>query len=401
MSESIDVSGRPAGSVSDAGRYLLNLTGPGSHVLVKEAGRGNVIIGPASLGTKADLHVAPDEAINWSAFDPFATPAGPAWPRHIDYYGNDSGFLGWSEQRGIEQFCWAPAFADARSIDAGAANIRTLEVRLDGVSGHLGMTLPEGSTLSLVGDLSRIAVAGGVPAALSLHPALGRRPGQPAYALPGLGPLQNVPSLWLYGGPLGQTISLRGIDRFPALENLALWGGFSDWEALAGANLKGLEIRFCPDLQGLPALDSWPRLDRFIAYNVDDAAGKQLKAQLKARGKVRAWSDYAAVTKLRAPAWWQSEYGRPFAGWNSRMAKAANTAYDAARNALESAGSAEAAKAAITAFARRFNGMKGIETTAREDIAEAVWQFSQLARVVRLGVTEAQAQQWLDEVREF
>lgn len=45
--------------------------------------------------------------------------------------------------------------------------------------------------------------------------------------------------------------------------------------------------------------------------------------------------------------------------------------------------------------------MKGIETAEREDIGEAVWQFSQLARVVELGVTEAQAQRWFDEARDY
>lgn len=83
------------------------------------------------------------------------------------------------------------------------------------------------------------------------------------------------------------------------------------------------------------------------------------------------------------------------------MAKAANTAYDAARQALEGAATVDAARAAIEVFARHFNGMKGIETAEREDIGEAVWQFSQLARVVELGVTEAQAQRWFDEARDY
>lgn len=46
-----------------------------------------------------------------------------------------------------------------------------------------------------------------------------------------------------------------------------------------------LEIRHCQDIDGLPALDTWPTLDRFIAFNLDDAAGKRLKAELKARKK--------------------------------------------------------------------------------------------------------------------
>ncbi|MHC0507297.1 hypothetical protein [Achromobacter aegrifaciens] len=402
MSVPTDVSGEPAGSVSEAGHYQVSLTAAGSHVFAREAGRGNLIIGPASMGKKADLHVAGDEAINWAAFEPFSTPAGSPWPRHIDYYGNDSGFFGWSRGREIEQFSWAPAYSGRRAIDAGAARIQTLRIRLDQVSGHLEARLPQVRDLELFGDLTRIAVAGELPDMLSLRPALGRRTGVAPYALPDLGPLQDVRALALHGAPLGQPISLQGIDRFPELESLSLWGGFSGWEALARLpRLTSLEIRFTPDLDGLPELASWPALDRFIAYNVDEAAGKRLKAQMKAREKVRAWGGYNSVSQLRKREWWQSEYGRPFSGWNSRMAKSANTAYDTARSALESASNTVEVQAAISVFTRHFNGMKGIETSEREDIGEAVWQFSQLAQVERLGVSEAQTQRWFDEARDY
>jgi len=45
--------------------------------------------------------------------------------------------------------------------------------------------------------------------------------------------------------------------------------------------------------------------------------------------------------------------------------------------------------------------MKGIETEEREDIGEAVWQFSQLARFEQLGISEAQTQRWFDEARDY
>ncbi|MFY3704175.1 hypothetical protein ACOTD8_11510 [Achromobacter dolens] len=402
MSEPIDVSGEPAGSVTRDGRFRLGLTGPDSHVLVREAGRGDLVIGPAGGDPKADLRVALDDLIHWPAFDPFATPAGSPWPRHLYYHGNDSGFLRWSERRPIEQFTWAPAFADTRRIDARAADIQTLQIRLDAVAGHLDITVPGGLRLGLLGDLSRIAVTGATPDMLSLHPALGRRASQAPYGLPDLGMLRSVTTLALYGEPLAQPISLQGIERFAGLERLSLWGGFSDWDALARLpHLKSLEIRFAPDLAGLPPLDTWPLLERFIGFNVDDDAGKRLKAQLKAREKVRAWADYTSVSKLRKPQWWQSEYGRPFSGWSGRMAKSANAAYDIALDALQGARDADAAQSAIQAFAGHFNGMKGIETAEREDIGEAVWQFSQLARLAELGVTEAQALRWFDAVRDY
>lgn len=402
MSEPIDVSGQPAGSVTGDGRFRLGLTGPASHVLVREAGRGNLIIGPAGMRRKADLHVAPDDAIHWPAFAPFATPAGSPWPRHIDYHGNDSGFAGWSAQRAIEQFTWAPVFADTRRLDARMAKIQTLHIGLEAVTGRLEITLPEETRLGLSGDLTRIGVAGALPGLLSLHPALGRRPGQAPYVLPDLGMLQGVSALALYGQPLAQAISLQGIERFPALEHLSLWGAFTDWQALARLpGLKSLEIRYSPDLDGLPPLDTWPLLERFIGFNVDEAAGKRLKTQLKAREKARPWADYTSVSKLRAPQWWQSEYGRPFAGWSARAAKSANLAYDAALAALSDAVDVQAVQAAIAAFAAHFNSMKGIETSEREDIGEAVWQFSQHARLAALGVSEDQAQAWFDAVRDY
>lgn len=83
------------------------------------------------------------------------------------------------------------------------------------------------------------------------------------------------------------------------------------------------------------------------------------------------------------------------------MAKSANTAYDIALDALRGARHVDAAQAAIQAFAGHFNDMKGIETAEREDIGEAVWQLSQLARVTELGVTEDHAQRWFDEVRDY
>lgn len=402
MSEPIDVSGQPAGSVTGDGRFRLDLTGPGSHVLVTEPGRGNLVIGPAGMGRKADLHVAPDDAIHWPAFAPFATPAGSPWPRHIDYHGNDSGFAGWSAQRAIEQFTWAPVFADTRRLDARMAKIQTLHIGLEAVTGRLEITLPEETRLGLSGDLTRIGVAGALPGLLSLHPTLGRRPGQAPYVLPDLGVLQGVSALALYGQPLAQAISLQGIERFPALEHLSLWGAFTDWQALARLpSLKSLEIRYSADLDGLPPLDTWPLLERFIGFNVDEAAGKRLKTQLKAREKARPWADYTSVSKLRAPQWWQSEYRRPFAGWSARAAKSANLAYDAALAALSDAVDVQAVQAAIAAFAAHFNGMKGIETSEREDIGEAVWQFSQHARLAALGVSEDQAQAWFDAVRDY
>lgn len=402
MPSPLDVSDHPFGTVSEWGKYWLDLTGPRSHVLEKKPGQGRLVLGPESMGKKADLHVAPNDAINWSAFDPFSTPAGSAWPRHIDYHGNDSGFLAWSERRKTETVVWAPAFRDSREIDASGAQIYDLHLRLSALHGHLGLKLPAGLRLGLVGDLSRFAASGETPTSLALLPTLSRRLSDVPYQLPDLGILNQVESLILSGNPQGQPISLADIERFPALKSLSLHGNFVDWPELTKLqNLEDLAVRFVPDLMDFPALSVWPKLEMFIAFNVDEAAGKRLKADMKARAKLRAWSEYANVSKLRKPDWWSREYGRSFSAWAPKVAKTANAAYDTALTALELGRNEAEVKAAITAFAEKFNAMAGIETTERDDIGEAVWQFAQLSHVVALGVTEDDAQRWFDEVRDY
>ena len=246
MSAVMDVSDQPEGSVSDAGRYALGLTEPGSHVLIREAGRGDLVIGPAGMGKKADLHVAPDAAIHWPAFDPYATPAGSPWPRHIGYHGNDAGFIGWSERRPIEQFSWTPAFGDARRVDAGAARIQTLLLRLEEGGGHLDMTLPPDCALHLFGDLSRLTADGEPPGSLTLAPTLGRRPGMAPMSCPTWVCCDRRRRCRSMAGRWDSDF-LQGIERFPALTQLMLWGRFADWDALLRLpRLRALEIRFTP-----------------------------------------------------------------------------------------------------------------------------------------------------------
>nr|WP_286176944.1 hypothetical protein [Lysinibacillus sp. SDF0063] len=66
----------PVGSIREDGCYPIDLTGPGSHTLVRQNGVGTLSVGPSQLGKKADLHVAPDAKIDWTVFDAFSTPAG-------------------------------------------------------------------------------------------------------------------------------------------------------------------------------------------------------------------------------------------------------------------------------------------------------------------------------------
>lgn len=156
-----------------------------------------------------------------------------------------------------------------------------------------------------------------------------------------------------------------------------------------------------PDLEGLPPLSAWPQLSRFIAYNVEELAGKRLRQQMKARANIRPWTEHASVSQLRKPEWWTAEYGRPFSSWPKRLAKLANEAYSTAQAALAKVRSFHDAEAAITAFTVRFNTLKGIETTEREDLSEAVWQLSQSEHQIGQPITEEMAQRWFDAARDY
>nr|WP_225445549.1 hypothetical protein [Paenibacillus arenosi] len=148
-------------------------------------------------------------------------------------------------------------------------------------------------------------------------------------------------------------------------------------------------------------MNTWPILDRFIAYNVEESAGKRLKQQMKTRATTRPWTDYASVSQLRKPEWWTTQFGRPFSSWPKRLAKLANEAYDAAQETLAQARSLAEAEAAITAFTVRFNTLKGIETTERDDLGEAVWQLSQSDHQLGQPIPEELAQRWFDAAREY
>ena len=261
----------------------------------------------------------------------YATPAGSPWPRHIGYHGNDAGFIGWSESshRAIQLDAGIRRCAPRRR---GAARIQTLLLRLEEGGGHLDMTLPPDCALHLFGDLSRLTADGEPPGSdagahagpPARHRPMSARPGSAAQAS----------SLSLHGGPMGQAISLQGIERFPALTQLMLCR-FADWDALLRLpRLRALEIRFTPDLQGLPPLDSWPLLDLHRLQR-RRGRGKRLKAQMKARGQQRAWTSHASVSQLRKPEWWQSEYGRPF-GLERPSGQGGERGYDA-RGTLDGA----------------------------------------------------------------
>lgn len=393
----------PAGSIREEGRYPIDLTGPGSHALFLERGVGSLSIGPSRLGKKADLHVAPDARIDWTVFDAFSTPAGSPWPRYLRYAGSDAGFFGWAQRRPIEEMTWTPLLPADMEADASRSNLNGLHLQIEPTGGRLSLKLPKGlNHLSVSGELSRFSATGDMPTSLTIAPHTGRRRSDPPFLVPDLGELHQVTSLALQNAPLGQPISLACLSRFPNLVSLRLWGNFCDLDLLARHNrLTSLELRFMPELEDLPSLQAWASLDSFIAYNVEEAAGKRLRQEITMRAKIRPWTGHASVSQLRKPEWWTTEFGRPFSSWPKRLAKLANEAYDLAQANLTQARSLAEAESIIAAFAARFNTLKGIETAEREDLGEAVWQLSQSDHRIGRPIAEEMARRWFDAARQY
>ncbi|MFD2117885.1 hypothetical protein ACFSTH_17585 [Paenibacillus yanchengensis] len=398
----------PVGSISECGRYPIDLTGPDSHMLVMKPGVGSLSIGPSRLGKQVDLHVEADTPIDWTVFEPFATPAGSPWPRFLYYTGNDDGFFNWARERSIENMTWVPVLHTDVVVDASESQVRDLHINMDQSSDnklHLKLPKRQGSSyfhLKLSGDLAHFSAEGDLPSSITLAPSTNRRINGVPFLLPDLGNLHRVTNLAIQNEPLAQPISLECLRQFPNLTSLHLWGNFCDLDVLTDqSQLINLELRFMADLTNMPSLITFPLLDRFIAYNVEESGGKRLRQQMKAREKTHPWTGYASVSQLRKPDWWNTEFGRPFSSWSKRLAKLANQAYDAAQAEIAKARSFADAKAAITAFTTRFNTVKGIETTEREDLAEAVWQLSQSHHLIGEPILEEMAQQWFDAVRDY
>ncbi|MCM3782044.1 hypothetical protein M3231_03580 [Neobacillus mesonae] len=391
------------GSVSENGRFPIDLTGPGSHTLVRQAGVGSLSIGPSHLGKKVDLHVAPDVHIDWTVFDVFSTPAGSPWPRFLHYTGSNVSFFDWAKKRRIEEMTWAPILSTDTLVDASRSDIHGLHIELNQPGGRLSLKLSKGCFhLSVSGDLSRFSATGDMPSSLTLTPRTSRRKNDPPFLIPDLGELHQVTSLALQNAPLGQPISLECLNQFPNLNSLSLWGNFCDVDLLARqTGLTNLELRFMPDLGDLPSLNVWPLLDSFIAYNVDEFTGKRLKQEMKKRAETRPWIGHASVSKLRKHEWWSTEFERPFWAWPKRLAKLANEAFNVAQTNLAQARNFADAEAVITAFTVRFNTLKGIETTEREDLGEAVWQLCQSDHMIGQPITEDIAQRWFDSARNY
>ena len=97
----------------------------------------------------------------------------------------------------------------------------------------------------------------------------------------------------------GEPFDCESLLQFSALKSVSLSGAVCNLRTLSELEgLNSIQIRYCPDLSGFPPLSSWSGLNYFIAWNVEQDAGKALKKELAALAKTREF-EYAAVAQLR------------------------------------------------------------------------------------------------------
>lgn len=382
-------------------RFSVDLTGPGSHTVTRELGKGWLSIGPAG----SDLIVDGNERINWNALDDPELRAND-WPDRVQYEGSDPAFASWvSSRRGLSN---AEFIATGDTVlDFTDADPRYLF--LESREHTVTVRLPSAAhtrRIILVGHPDRFVIrlhADGEAPSVSLHlprdPAPGGRvlptdgsQGVRTLALPA--ELQGAEDVTVIGDPFDVPFDARSLSACPRLRRVEIRGAVAHLESLAAAELSALEFRYVPDLGGLPPLSSWPGLETVIIWNCDDKATKKLLGEIR---RIPEGPGIRSASKGRDTAWFVTEYGLPFSGWPKRTASQATRAFATAAKAITQAGTPEECLEAIDGFLAVANGLPDIETTEREDLGEAVQLLADLTE----HLDERAAERRFDEVRHF
>ena len=388
----------------DKPKYF-SLTGEDSHKVTIPLGQGSFSIGTKGRSEgKYDAWVEKDTVINWNVFNDCFTGYGEQnkqhypcgnWPRFFYYSGNDIGFAYWSKNRKIEDFHWFPQ-GDI-SVDFTDANINRFMIH--SVQHQVEISIGDKQTfLSLSGNLENIKVkkCTTIP---SLHFS-------PKYThdndrilkLPLFNELEKAKSIDIDVSPMGKAFNCRSLLQFTDLVSLNLKGNMTNLEALVELpNLERIGLRFVPNLIGMPDLKSFKNLSSFIGYNIEEKVGKDLRTQLKKLSNEKELN-YSSITQLRKTIWFTTEYGIPFAEWESKIQKVANKAYKTCLKQMNKAKTMEEAHDLIVVFIKVFNQLENIETTEREDVGRAVYQLTESSN---LGIKLEMIDKWFDDTRYF
>lgn len=383
----------------------LSLTGENSHKINIPPGQGSFSIGTKGISKgKYDIWVEEDHPIHWNAFNELFTPYGQQhmdkfpygdWPRVFYYSGMDTGFVDWSLKRPIEEFHWSPH--KNASVDLTKANIRRTFIYAENskIEISIGDNIRE---LFLSGSLANIDIkkCSTIPY-LHFSPVCSQTDTCP-YQLPEYKALKKAVSVVISCSPAEQAFDCRSLLQFQNLTYLNLTGNLTNLDALAELEqLKSIGLRYVPDLTNMPKLRTWKNLKSFIGWNIEETAGKILRAELKELSKEKEL-DYTHVSKLRKAIWFTTEYGIPFSGWENGKAKIATKAYKTCLKEIKKAKTEPELHKAIAAFIEAINQLPELETPEREDVGTAV---SQLIASSVLEISQKTGEEWFDELRNF
>lgn len=381
----------------------LSLTGNESHEVTVEAGQGSLSIGLTGMNSKEfDVLVDDSVPINWECFNSFYTGHGKEnadrypfgdWPRFFQYWGHDTGFIQWSKKRSIERFAWHPN----KSVHADLSQADIHALFIQGENDDLKLRLGEHTYFGISGNLEKIHITeSGQIDHLTFSPDMTL--GQDSYQLPKFDVFRDAKRINIQVKPMDPPFDCESLLQFKQLTHLNLYGNVTNLACLKHHNqLNSLELRFIQNLEGLPDLSSWKKLTSFIAWNVESTKGKELRRQLKILSKERELVT-SSVSQLRDQLWFTTEYGIPFSAWHGKAEKTAVRLYKTTLKKLKKTETEQEVKTLLLEFTQSFNDFSHLDTTEREDIAEAI---DQLRQVPKIDIDAKKAAQWFDSVRDY
>ena len=380
-------------------KLSISLTGEYSHETIIEPGQGSFNIGVRGIDNDyIDAWVDKDDKINWEAFNDCEEifdylSRSIKWPRFFNYTGNDIGFIEWSKKRNIEYFTWKPQ--KEMNVDFTNAKIHDLYIRSDyKIILSFGYNV---DYLNLYGNPNNYIIEKclKVPS-LGFH--LKKNNTIENFSLPEYKYFKDAEELLIEVDPNGPPFDCNSLLQFPNLKLLHLIGNFKNLSALKELkHLNKLGFWNVPDLSGLPDLNNWNELDKFVAINIDENIGKRLKSELKDLKKQRKF-EHVFVSKLRNKLWFETEYSLPFSNWDSSKEKKATSIYKKCLKEIKSSTTENEIKSAIINFTNSFNKMNGIETIERDDIYIGLCT---LMKNSPINIEHDTWQNWFDEVRKF
>ena len=379
----------------------ISLTGEKSHKVVIPAGQGSLSIGTKGISAgKYDVWVEKGQQINWDAFNEFYTGAGKQnseqypygdWPRFFYYSGEDSGFIAWSAYRPIETFHWLPK--ENATVDLTKAQIDILAI--DVCSNEIEIIIGEKlEHLSLAGYLENITIKKCVRIPMLQFTPLCSDSKSQTLRLPVYKTIEKVTHVSVGVPPIGHAFDCESLLQFPDLNDLTLSGNLTNLQALAELkHLEHIALRYVPDLTDMPNLSAWNSLISFIGWNIEETAGKAIRAELNKLSKEKDMG-FTSISQLRKKIWFTTEYGIPFSGWENKYAKIATKAYKACLKVIKKAKAESEVHKAIVEFIESINKLPNIETTEREDVATAV---DQLIESSSLEISQETGLEWFYE----